>query len=75
MSEYVRVRDKQTKHEYTVRADRVIPEGHTVLDKPALDRHGDPAPVKFNKPLPKISGAAPAPGKNGQSAGSEEDQK
>lgn len=71
MTEYVRVKDKQTRHEYTIRADQVT-DAHSVLKRPALDRHGDPAPVKFNKPLPKISGAAPAPGKNGQSAGSEE---
>jgi hypothetical protein len=44
MTEWVRVRDKSTKHEYTVGV--VDPEAHEVLDKEAVDSNGLPLPGK-----------------------------
>lgn len=50
MTDYIRVRDKSTGHEYTIPATRLV-DGLTVIDKPALDRSGDPAPVKYRTRL------------------------
>ena len=55
MTEYVRVKDKQTGHEYTVPAHRFDPAGMTRLNKPALTIHGDPAPVKFKTTATKAA--------------------
>ena len=44
MSEFYRVKDKTTGHEYTVRF--VDPDQHEVLDKPAVDVNGDALPGK-----------------------------
>lgn len=46
MSDYLRVRDKDTGHEYTIRAAHFNEDAHTVIDKPALDAHGEPAAMK-----------------------------
>lgn len=53
MPEYLRVRDKATGHEYTIPEARLNEKGHTVLDKPALDNHGDPAAPKFRTSVAK----------------------
>lgn len=53
MSDYLRVRDKDTGHEYTIRAEHLNAEAHEVLDKPALDNHGEPAAMKPRQPLGK----------------------
>lgn len=50
MSEYVRVRDLTTGHEYTTRERNVV-EGLEVLDKPALGADGLPRPPKYRVPL------------------------
>lgn len=58
MPDYVRVRDRDTGHEYTVRVDAVHPEAHEVLeDKPALGHDGLPREVTYRVPL----GEDPAP--------------
>lgn len=49
MPEFVRVRDNDTKHEYTVVASAVDPEAHTVLDEPALDETEAPLPPKHHE--------------------------
>lgn len=46
MPEFVRVRDKDTKHEYSVVASAVDPEFQTVIDKPAAHSDGTPLPAK-----------------------------
>lgn len=56
MSEFVRVKDKTTGHEYSVR--RPDPKRVDVLDKPAVDRNGKPLPAK-----PKTTVAAVASAK------------
>ena len=46
MPEYLRVKDKDTKHEYSVVASAHDPEFQTVLDKPATQADGTPLPMK-----------------------------
>lgn len=62
MSDYIRVRDKDTGHEYTIREHRMQGEAHTRLDKPALGAGGEPLPPKYkttvNKAAEEKSGAA-----------------
>lgn len=43
MSDFQRVKDKITQHEYSVRYPD--PDQHIVLDEPAVDRNGDPLPA------------------------------
>lgn len=47
MSEFIRVQLKGPGHELTIRADQFDGDAYTKVDKPALDRHGDPAAIKF----------------------------
>jgi hypothetical protein len=47
MPDYLRVKQKETGHELTILADHFNDEAYTKLDKPALDAHGEPAPVKY----------------------------
>lgn len=60
MTEYVRVRDKATGHEYTIPAARFDSEAHVKTDKPALDAHGEPAPTKFRTSVAKKASAKTA---------------
>jgi hypothetical protein len=58
----VRVKDSTTKHEYSIREDRLadpdVKAGVSVLDdKPAVDASGAPLAVTYNVP----KGAPPAP--------------
>ena len=47
MTEWVRVKDKSTKHEYTVARESVDSEAHDILkDKDAVDSSGVPLPGK-----------------------------
>lgn len=46
MTEWVRVKDKSTKHEYTVARESVDPEAHEVLKKDAVDSAGAALPGK-----------------------------
>lgn len=55
MSDYVRVRDQKTGHEYTTRA-RLVVEGLEVIEKNPLGRDGLPKPPLYRVPL----GAQPA---------------
>lgn len=57
MPDYVRVKDKTTGHEYTVRAAHFNPDAHERLDKPALDVRGEPMAPKYRVEL----GEPPAP--------------
>lgn len=50
MPEYVRVKDDVTRHEYTTEK-RLLVDGLTVIDKPALAPSGLPVPVKYHSPL------------------------
>lgn len=49
MADYVRVRDKETGHHYTVSRDRYerTPDLWQELKQPATDSAGDPLPPKF----------------------------
>lgn len=44
MSEFQRVKDKFTGHEFSVRYPD--PQQHEVIDKDAVDLNGDPLPAK-----------------------------
>lgn len=56
MTEYVRVRNDITRHEFTIPARQVV-DGLTVLDKPALGRDRLPRPPKYYRG----KGDGPAP--------------
>lgn len=64
MTEYVRVKDKETGHEYTVPERRFNADLMTRLDKSATNSAGDPLPVKpkttASKEAAKKSGSSPA---------------
>ena len=72
MSEFVRVKDKATGHEYSARRpdlDKV-----EVLDKPAVDRNGRPLPPKYKTSVTNQAAAKQSHG--GESASkSKEDSK
>ena len=82
MTDYVRVRDKETGHHYSVPRSRfdATPELWQELKQPATDRGGMPLPPKFKRDKggsarpkkPVTPDADPAPDQNGQTAGSEE---
>lgn len=55
MTEFLRVRDNDTSHEYTIRAGQFNTDAHTQIDKPALDAHGDPSPVKHKTTVKKAA--------------------
>lgn len=57
MAEYLRVRDKATGHEYTVRAEHFNREAHQRLDKDPLGTDGLPREPKYRVEL----GERPAP--------------
>jgi hypothetical protein len=48
MPEYVRVKDKQTKHEMSLPVGSFDESDATVLDKDATDPGGVPLPVKYH---------------------------
>lgn len=54
MAEFYRVRDKATRHEYSVRPSQFNPDAHTLLDKPAVTRGGDVVPPKHYVPLADV---------------------
>lgn len=56
MTDYVRVRQDETGHELTVRADANL-TGLTVIDKPALGHDGLPAPMKPKTTVAKQAAA------------------
>lgn len=58
--DYVRVKDRDTGHEFSVRTELVNDEAHEVLDKPALGHDGLPAPVKYRTSIDE------APAKTGR---------
>ncbi len=47
MTDYVRVKDKQTGHEFSVPAHTFDGDAMTELDKPATDPGGELLPVKY----------------------------
>lgn len=68
MPEFVRVRDKDTKHEYSVVASAVDPAAHEVLkSKDAVHVDGTPLPMK-----PHVSLSSKEP--SGQKADSEKEK-
>ncbi|GAA1436304.1 hypothetical protein GCM10009616_35760 [Microlunatus lacustris] len=52
MTNWTRVKDKETGHESST---AVVRDHHEVLDKPAVDRNGDPLPAKPNRPLATLT--------------------
>ena len=60
MPDYVRVRDKDTGHEYTILAARFNDAAHTRIDKPALGRDGLPAAPKHRTTVAKKAAAKKA---------------
>lgn len=63
MPNYVRVKDKETGHEYTVPARRFKPDLMTLLKKRAVGSDGRPLPMK-----PKTTVAKAAAKKSANSA-------
>lgn len=55
MPEFVRVRDNETGHEYSVAAARVAatPDLWTQVEKPAAHPNGDPLPPKYRTTVAK----------------------
>ena len=53
MTDWTRVKDKDTGHEYSVAV--VNDEAHEVLQKPATDRLGSALPAKINRPLAELT--------------------
>lgn len=47
MTDYIRVKVNDTGHEMTISEDQFDAEVYEKLDRPALDAHGEPAPVKY----------------------------
>lgn len=65
MAEYLRVKDKGTGHEYTIRAEHFHAAGHKRLDKDPLGLDGTPRPPKYRvalgeDPAPSAAPASPA---------------
>lgn len=55
MTDYIRVKDKTTGHEYTVAARLFDDKAHTKLDKAPLTRGGEVAPPKFKTSVTKAA--------------------
>lgn len=55
MTDFTRVKDNETGHEYSVTSDRfdASPDLFTAVDKPATDSAGEPLPPKYKTPLGK----------------------
>ncbi len=64
---YIRVKDKQTGHEFSLPEGTFDPDSVTVLDKDATDPGGEPLPVKY-----KTTVASASANKSGQAATSKE---
>ncbi len=86
MAEFYRVRDKATRHEYSVRPSQFNPDAHALLDKPAVTRGGEPLPPKHYVPLADVKPKAkrtptkspasnPEPVVDGHEAGSEKENR
>lgn len=86
MAEFYRVRDKETRHEYSVRPSQFNPDAHTLIDKPAVTRGGDIVPPKHYVPLADVKPKAkrtptkspastPEPVVDGHEAGSEKENR
>lgn len=69
MTNFIRVKDDDTGHEFTIRETQFVEGAMTKLDKPALDGGGDPLPVKH-----KTSVAKAATAKKTASSGQKADQ-
>ncbi len=68
MTDYIRVKDKQTGHEFSVPADTFDGDAMTELDRPATDPGGEPLPVKYKTTVSKA-----AETKSGRAAASEKE--
>lgn len=56
MPEYVRVKDKQTGHEFSLPDGTFDTDSVTVLKKDAVDPGGDPLPVKHKTTVAEAAG-------------------
>ncbi len=64
----IRVKDKQTGHEFSVHESTFDGDAMTDLDKPATDPGGEPLPVKY-----KTTATKAAESKSGRAAASEKE--
>lgn len=69
MSEFIRVKDNDTGHEFTIRAGQFVEGAMKEIDKPALDNGGEPLPPKH-----KTTVAAQASARRTTSSGQKADQ-
>lgn len=65
MTEFVRVKQKETGHELSVPTSHAeASDGYSIVDKPAVDSAGRPLPPKYREQVDKIArrkrSAAPA---------------
>lgn len=73
MPEFVRVKDKATKHEYSVVASTVDPDHQEVLEKDATNPDGTPLPPKHHISPSSLSSKARKGTNSGQQADSEKE--
>ena len=57
MAQFIRVKDKQTGHEFSILERLFNGDAQTKLDRPALAPDGTPAPVKFKTSVAKKAAA------------------
>lgn len=69
MPEYVRVKDKQTGHEFSLPEGSFDPEAVTTLEKDAVDPGGAPLPVKYKTTVAEAAGS-----KSGRSAATDKEK-
>lgn len=57
LTDYVRIRVPETKHEVTVTALQADVTGVKPLDKPAVDASGNPLPPKYHRSIEEAAAA------------------
>lgn len=55
MADYIRVRDNDTGHEYTIPAHRLKKDAQSPVDKPAVGPSGEPLPPKHRTTVAKAA--------------------
>ncbi|RNL66242.1 hypothetical protein EFK50_01040 [Nocardioides marmoriginsengisoli] len=72
MPDYIRVKDRETKHEYSIVASTLSSEVHERLKKDAVHTDGSPLPPKYYRSPESLSsnasGGSPASASSGQKA-------
>ncbi|HET8614289.1 MAG TPA: hypothetical protein VFL94_02105 [Actinomycetales bacterium] len=72
MPDYIRVKQRDTRHELSIVASAFDETAYERLDKPATKRDGTPLPPKYHMPLSGVAGRKSAP--KAKQAGSEKEK-